>query len=77
LCDGLFAADDYRAMTQIESRFKGGENATAPPDNGQLLALVDALHAGTLNDAQRETVQALRAGILALTEQETTTPAAV
>jgi hypothetical protein len=30
--------------------------------------MVDALHAGTLNDAQRETVQALRAGILALAE---------
>jgi hypothetical protein len=35
------------------------------PSSGQLLALVDALHAGTLNDAQRETAQALRAGILA------------
>ena len=38
------------------------------PNSGQLLALVDALHAGTLNDAQRETVQALRTGILALAE---------
>jgi hypothetical protein len=38
---------------------------TTPPDSGQLLALVDALHAGTLNDVQRETAQALRAGILA------------
>lgn len=37
-----------------------------PPLSGQLLALVDALHAGTLNDAQRETVQALRTGILSL-----------
>jgi hypothetical protein len=64
-------------MNQIESRFNGGEKAGTPPDGGQLLALVDALHAGTLNDAQRETVQALRMGILALAEQETTTPAAV
>jgi hypothetical protein len=52
-------------MAEVESRFNDGENTTMPPDSGQLLALVDALHAGTLNDAQRETVQALRAGILA------------
>jgi hypothetical protein len=38
------------------------------PEGGQLLALVDALHTGTLNDAQRETVQALRMGILALAQ---------
>jgi hypothetical protein len=72
LYDGTVAADYYHvfarthAMAQIESRFDGGENGTTPPDSGQLLALVDALHAGTLNDAQRETVQALRAGILAM-----------
>jgi integrase len=66
LYDGTVAADYYRAMAEIESRFEGGENATTPPDSGQLLALVDALHAGTLNDGQRETVQALRTGILAL-----------
>jgi hypothetical protein len=38
--------------------------------SGQLLALVDALHDGTLNEDQRETVHALRVGILALVEQE-------
>lgn len=53
-------------MAEVESRFNGGENAATSPDSGQLLALVDALHAGTLNDAQRKTVQALRAGILAM-----------
>jgi site-specific recombinase XerD len=68
LYDGTVAADYYRAMAEIESRFNDGEKATAPPSSGQLLALVDALHAGMLNDAQRETVQALRAGILALAE---------
>jgi len=52
---------------EIESRFDGG-SAPAPPDSGQLLALVDSLHTGTLNDAQRETVQALRVGILAMAE---------
>jgi hypothetical protein len=68
LYDGTVAADYYRAMAEVESRFNGGQNTTTPPDSGQLLALVDALHAGTLNDAQRETVQALRVGILALAE---------
>jgi hypothetical protein len=77
LYDGTAAADYYRAMAQIESRFEGGENATTPPDSAQLLALVDALHAGTLNHGQRETIQALRVGILALAEQEPTTPAVV
>jgi hypothetical protein len=55
-------------MAEIETRFHGGEHTTAPPNSGQLLALVDALHAGTLNDARRETLHALRAGILALAE---------
>ena len=55
-------------MAEVESRFKGEQHEYAPPDSGQLLALVDALHAGTLNDAQRETVQALRTGLLALVE---------
>jgi hypothetical protein len=35
---------------------------------GELPALVDSLHAGTLNDAQQETVQALRIAILAAVE---------
>ena len=38
------------------------------PDSGQLLALLDALHAGTLNHAKRVTAQTLRAGILTLAE---------
>ena len=65
LYDGTVAADYYRAMAEIESRLEGGGNDAAPPDSGQLLALVDALHAGMLNDGQRETLHALRAGILA------------
>ena len=40
------------------------------------VALVDALHAGTLNDVQREMVQALRDGILVLVRHETMTPIA-
>jgi site-specific recombinase XerD len=70
LYDGTVAADYYRAMDQIETRMElqEGMNDT-PPTGGQLLALVDALHDGTLNESQREMVQALRAGILALVEQ--------
>ncbi len=64
LYDGTVAADYYRAVAEIESRLGGG-SAPVPPDSGQLLALVDSLHTGTLNDGQRETLQALRAGILA------------
>jgi integrase/recombinase XerD len=74
LYDGTVAADYYRAMNQIEARMEL-TGSTAPDDppltGGQLLALVDALRAGTLNDAQRETVRALRQGILALVERET------
>jgi hypothetical protein len=68
LYDGTVAADYYRAMAETESRLEGGERAGNPPDSSQLLALVDALDAGTLNDVQRETVQALRTGMLALAE---------
>ena len=56
-------------MAQVESRMGLGDGGLAP-DSGQLLALVDSLFSGTLNDAQKETVQALRTGILALAEQE-------
>jgi len=72
LYDGTVAADYYRAMSQIEARMALAEGASSPPTGGQLLALVDALRDGTLNENQRETVQALRAGILALTEQQAT-----
>jgi integrase len=71
LYDGTVAADYYRAMGQIEARMALAENTgDSPLTGGQLLALVDALHDGTLNETQRETVHALRLGILALAEQE-------
>ncbi|MBN1978753.1 MAG: hypothetical protein JW918_15250 [Anaerolineae bacterium] len=71
LYDGTVAVDYYRAMDQVEARMALTEGAEGvPPTGGQLLALVDALHDGTLNDTQRETVHALRVGILALVEQE-------
>jgi integrase/recombinase XerD len=65
LYDGTVAADYYRAMAEIESRYLApGDPAPGPPTCGELLALVDALRDGTLNDGQRETLHALRAGIL-------------
>jgi integrase len=71
LYDGTVAADYYRAMDQVEARMELAQGANdGPPTGGQLLALVDALHDGTLNEEQRETVHALRLGILALAEQE-------
>jgi len=70
LYDGTVAADFYRAMHQIERRLELVEGSSdAPPSGGQLLALADALGNGTLNAAQKETVYALREGILALVEQ--------
>jgi len=54
---------------EIESRIKvQSDPASQPPTSGQSLALVDSLRDGTLNDGQRDTLHALRAGILALAE---------
>jgi integrase len=67
LYDGTVAADYYRAMSQIESQLHSQRPAPRwQPEAGYLLALADALCSGTLNDAQRETLHALRAGIMAL-----------
>ena len=70
LYDGTVAADYYRAMLQIERPLMLPEDeATEPLNSGQLLALVDTLRNGTLNEAQQETVRVLRAGIMALAER--------
>jgi site-specific recombinase XerD len=75
LYDGTVAADYYRAMDEIERRLMLQEETNRPaPHIGQLLALVDSLQAGTLNDAQQEKVQMLRAGLLALTERMVEAP---
>jgi hypothetical protein len=67
LYDGTVAADYYRAMAQVEQRLTTQDDAPTPaPSVGELLALVDALRNGTLSESQRETVQILRAGIVAL-----------
>ncbi len=68
--DGTLAADYYRAMSEIEGRMELAETPDDAPNGGQMLALVDSLWNGTLNDGQRETVRALRTAILALAEQE-------
>jgi hypothetical protein len=71
LYDGTVAADYYRAMTQIENHLNLLENqAISPPTPGELVALVDSLRSGTLNEQQTETVRALRAGIVTLAEDE-------
>jgi integrase/recombinase XerD len=76
LYDGTIANDYYRAMTNIEGRFDlTGKPATVWSDPAQLLAMVDSLSSGTLNESQRETVQTLRTAILGLTEPETQTSA--
>jgi len=69
LYDGTVAADYYRAMSEIEPHLAlAGVPEAVPPTGGQLLALVEALRDGTLNAQQQETVHALRAAILRLTE---------
>jgi integrase/recombinase XerC len=71
LYDGTAAADYYRAMVQIESHLSLAEEApTLPPNPGELVALVDSLRGGTLNQTQVETLQLLRSGILAVAERE-------
>lgn len=77
LYDGTVAADYYRAMAQVESRMALAEDAvTLPPGPGELLALVDSLRNGTLNETQIETVRALRTGIMAQAHfREETRPA--
>jgi integrase/recombinase XerD len=70
LYDGVVAADYYRAMAEVEARMGlSVDNDASTLDAGKLLALVDSLWAGTLNESQRETVQELRSGILTMVEQ--------
>lgn len=67
LYDSTVAADYYRAIGEVESHSGlGGDAPGQPPNSGELLALLDALHIGTLNDTQRGIVQSLRMAILAL-----------
>jgi hypothetical protein len=67
--DGTLAADYYAAMAQVEGRLALPEDAVAaPPSHGELLALVDSLRGGTLNEAQTNAVCRIRIGVMALAE---------
>jgi integrase len=73
LYDGTIAADYYRAMNQIKrlfalpAEYSKSETVHVPLSTpAELVALVDSLNGGTLNESQRQTVQALREGILSL-----------
>jgi site-specific recombinase XerD len=71
LYDGTIAADYYRAMSQVERLFHLPESRQTPfYTPAELVALVDSLSSGTLNEHQRETVQELREGILSLANRE-------
>jgi hypothetical protein len=56
----------YRAMGQIEQQLRLVEVSESPTTPAHLLALLDILKDGMLNDTQQETVQQLRAAIVAL-----------
>lgn len=67
LYNGTVAADYYRAMGQVERLFELSESRQIPLSTpAELIALVDGLGSGTLNEHQRQTLQALRDGILSL-----------
>lgn len=68
LYDGTVAADYYRAMTQVEGLFDLHEKRRVLFTPVEMVALLDSLSRGTLNESQRETVHSLRQGILALAE---------
>ncbi len=67
LYDGTIAAEYYRAMAQVERRMALPEDQRAKPMSvGEMVALVDSLRSGTLNETQLETVRVLRAGLLSI-----------
>jgi len=71
LYDGTVATDYYRAMGQVEQQLAlTGDSPPGPTTPAHLLAMVDALQNGTLNAHQREAVQQLRDGILALGQSD-------
>jgi hypothetical protein len=71
LYDGTVAADYYVAMNRVERQLALPEDRTKePPRIGELIALTDALHRGTLNPSQIEIVRALREGLARMAECE-------
>jgi integrase len=71
LYDGTLAADYYSAMAQVEGRLALPEDVlAAPPSHAELLALIDSLRTGTLNEGQTNAVRRIRIGVMALAEQD-------
>ena len=71
LYDGTVAADYYQAMSGVEKRLALPEDKLSQPASiGQLLAMVDAIRQGTLNESQVNLVLQLRAGLMILAERE-------
>jgi hypothetical protein len=69
--DRTVAGDYYAAMDQIEQGLDLLAGPAPTPAEGTpdyLLSLVDTLQAGPLNEAQQETIQALRLAVLTLSE---------
>jgi site-specific recombinase XerC len=72
LYDGTVAADYYRAMGQVERLFDINSGGHIPPSSPvELIALVDSLSSGTLNETQRQALSTLRKGIFALSNNST------
>jgi len=70
LYDGTVAADYYRAMANVEQRLQLALTPEPPlMTTGQMVALVDGLSQGTLNEKQRELIHTLRSGLLTLGER--------
>lgn len=69
-CQRIMAASPRAISAQWRGSSSAGRPMAMPcgqvPSVGELVALVDALRTGTLSESQRQVVQALRTGILAL-----------
>ena len=71
LYDGTLAADYYRAMNEVERQLELVERPPREvPSPGELIALLNSLRSGVLNESQVNIVQAIRDGILALARRE-------
>jgi hypothetical protein len=67
LYDGTVAKDYYRAMLQVEQQLSLPEDAViSTPRHVELLALVDSLQEGALDERQAASVRAIRERLLAL-----------
>lgn len=57
-------------MNEVERQLELVQPPQDAPGLGELVALVDSLRSGTLNDSQASAVQSLRDGLLTLARQE-------